>query len=173
MKILQVYNQYRSLFGGEETVVNKTAELVEKNGGEARLVMRSSRGLDESIYGRSRAFLSGIYNPFSFREIEKLLKEFVPDVVHVHNLNPLFSPSVLVRFRRLGFPVVMTVHNHFHTCPTADHLYRGEVCERCVGGREYNCVVRNCRGNVFESLGYAVRSATARVFRLYHRECDD
>ena len=45
MKLLQVYNQYRSLFNGEEAVVELTAELVERHGGTARLMMRSSRDI--------------------------------------------------------------------------------------------------------------------------------
>lgn len=167
MRILQVYNQYRSLFGGEEIVVLKIAELVKKNGGAARLALRSSRGLDRSLGGKAKAFLSGIYNPFSFREIAEILDEFSPDLVHVHNLNPLYSPSILVGLRRVGLPVVMTVHNHFHTCPTADHLHDGVVCERCVGGREIHCLLQNCRGSVFESAAYASRSFIARALRLY------
>ena len=35
MKLLQVYNQYRSLFNGEEAVVDLTASLVEEQGGSA------------------------------------------------------------------------------------------------------------------------------------------
>jgi len=167
MKVLQLYNQYRSLFGGEETVVRLIARLVEKSGGEARLLMRSSRGLDQSFRGRARAFASGIYNPFAYRDVMDYLTSFRPDIAHVHNLYPLFSPSVLVALRRSGVPVVMTVHNHFHTCPRADHLCKGRICERCVGGREYHCALHNCRDNFIESVGYAARSATARKFRLF------
>ena len=167
MKVLQVYNQYRSLFGGEETVVRLIDRLVRSHGGDSRLVMRSSRGLDQSLSGKARAFFSGIYNPYGFAEIADVLDSFEPDIVHVHNLNPLFSPSVLVEFRRRGYPVVMTVHNHAHTCPSLDHLSKGVVCEKCVGGREYHCVLQNCQGRFFVSVGYALRSASARVFRLY------
>ncbi len=167
MKLLQIYNQYRSLFGGEETVVRTISSLVEKNGGEARLLMKSSRGLDETLAGKTRAFVSGIYNPAACREVGRYLSTFQPEVAHVHNLYPLFSPSVLVALQRAGVPIVMTVHNHSHTCPRTDHLCGGRLCERCVGGREYNCVLHNCRRNMMESLGYALRSATARKLRLF------
>jgi glycosyltransferase involved in cell wall biosynthesis len=167
VRLLQVYNQYRSLFGGEETVVRSISEMVENNGGEARLLMRSSRGLDTSIGGKFRAFVSGIYNPFAAREVGRFVDEYRPDVVHVHNLYPLFSPSVLGAIRKRGYPIVMTVHNHFHTCPTADHLHNGKICEKCVGGREYHCTLQNCRGSVFESLAYSARSAVTRKLRLF------
>ena len=167
MKLLQIYNQYRSLFGGEETVVKRIAEIAESNGVETRLLMRSSRGMDSSIRGKTRVFFSGIYNPFARREIARFVAGFRPDVVHVHNLYPLFSPSILGAIRSKGVPVVMTVHNHFHTCPNADHLHDGLICTRCTGGREYYCTLENCRGNLFESMGYSVRSATARRLQLF------
>ena len=70
--------------------------------------------------------------------------------------------------RRAGVPVVASVHNQHLTCPRSDHLYHGELCDRCVGGGEINCVLRNCRDNIFESVAYAARSAFARRSRLFH-----
>ena len=163
MRLLQLFNQYRSLFGGEETVVREIDTLARHSGWDTRLVMRSSRNLDTSLRGKSLAFWSGIYNPLAARQIARVAAHFRPDVAHVHNLYPLFSPSVLVALRRAHVPVVMTVHNHFLTCPRTDHLLRGRICERCVGGREYYCAVKNCRGHLMESLAYAARSFTASV----------
>jgi glycosyltransferase involved in cell wall biosynthesis len=40
-------------------------------------------------------------------------------------------------------------------------------CERCCGGREYWCLLKNCEGSVFKSLGYALRTYVARKARLY------
>ena len=168
MKLLQIYNQYRSLFGGEETVVERTAALVEHNGDQAKLFMRSSRGLDGGIAGKVGAFCSGIYSRASYREITREIEEDRPDVVHAHNLYPLLSPSVLVACRRAGLPVVMSLHNHALTCPNTNHLCHGQLCERCSGGREYWCVLRNCRSNTLESVAYAVRSGVARRWRLFH-----
>lgn len=168
MKLLQIYNQYRSLFNGEEMVVNQTAQLIEKGGGQASLLMRSSRDIQTGLSGKMSAFWNGIYSRDAYKEMQRVLQEERPDIVHVHNLYPLFSPSILVACRRAGVPVVMSVHNQQLTCPTSDHLNRGEVCERCIGGREYNCVLQNCRSNIFESIGYATRSVFARKRRLFH-----
>ena len=168
MKLLQIYNQYRSLFNGEEAVVQLTAELVEKHGGSARLLTRSSRDIGKSFAARTRAFFSGIYSREAYHSMEQLLAEDRPDIVHAHNLYPLFSPSVLAACRRANVPVVMSIHNQQMTCPRADHLYRGSICDKCVGGGEYNCVLQNCRENVFESVAYAARAAFARKMRLFH-----
>lgn len=169
MKLLQIYNQYRSLFNGEETVVFRTAELVEQHGHTARLLMRSSRTIGNGWGGRFHAFFSGIYNMRAAAEVTRVLREYQPDIVHAHNLYPLFSPSVLAACRRVGTPVVLSLHNQNLTCPRSDHLYRGKICEKCFGGREYHCVLQNCRENIFESIGYATRAAVARKLRLFER----
>lgn len=166
MKLLQVYNDYRS-FGGEAGVVQMIAELVERSGGSAQLWTRSSKEIDRSLVGKVRAFASGIYNFSAARQFRRMLSADRPDLVHVHNLYPLFSPSVLVAARRMGLPVVMTSHNYLLTCPIVNHLHQGRVCEKCFGGREYHCVRQNCRDNRLESLAYALRSFTARKFNLF------
>lgn len=168
MKLLQVYNQYRSLFNGEEAVVRQTAAMLERHGGQAQLLMRSSREIEGTFAGKSRAFWSGIYSRSAYREMEQILAQDRPDVVHVHNLYPLLSPSILVACRRAQVPVVMSIHNQQMTCPRSDHLYQGKICERCRGGHEYHCVLRNCRDNLLESVAYAVRSAVARKMRFFH-----
>ena len=168
MKLLQVYNDYRTFCGGEAGVVRMIAATVEKHGGQARLLTRTSKGLDESLGAKARAVVSGIYNRTAYREMMQTLSAERPDVVHVHNLYPWFSPSVLVACRRAGVPVVMTNHNYRLTCPIVNHLHKGRVCDKCLGGREYWCVLKNCRGNLGESLAYAVRSFTARKLRFFH-----
>ncbi|HEX4147933.1 MAG TPA: glycosyltransferase, partial [Pirellulales bacterium] len=166
MKLLQVYNDYRS-FGGEAGVVSMIADLVERHGGQARLWTRSSKDIESSPAGKIRAFASGIYNFSAARQMREILESDRPDVVHVHNLYPLISPSVLVAAHRAGVPVVMTSHNYMLTCPVVNHLHGGRVCEKCFGGREHWCVLQNCRDNRLESAAYALRSFTARKLGLF------
>lgn len=168
IKVYQIYNQQRSMFGGEENVINMIASLVSKNGGESKLIMKTSRGIEKSFIKKFCAFWGGIYNYPAYIEMRNLLKKDPPDVVHAHGVYPLFSPSVLVACREVNVPVVMTVHSHILTCPTWYHLCHGKICEQCVGGHEYQCILNNCRENILESLGYALRSIVARKFRLFH-----
>jgi glycosyltransferase involved in cell wall biosynthesis len=168
VKVLQIYNEQRSRFGGEPTVIEATMRVLEQNGHEVRLVMKSSRDLENSILKRINAFWGGIYNIRAYREMRALVERDRPDVVHVHSVYPMFSPSILVACRRMNAPVVMTVHSHNLTCPAWYHLYKGRVCEDCVGGHEYRCVIKNCRSNYLESAAYALRSSVARNTRLFH-----
>lgn len=88
--------------------------------------------------------------------------------MHIHNLYPLISPSILPVCKAFGVPVVMTVHNFRLVCPNGLLLSRGAICHRCLGGREYWCVLRNCENSFFKSTGYALRTAAARMLRRYY-----
>jgi glycosyltransferase involved in cell wall biosynthesis len=166
MRVCIVHNSYARP-SGEEVVVDNTRRLLEDRGHQVRALQRSSAEIEHMRLGRVRAFFSGIYSRSSRRAMRRLLDEQRPDVVHVHNLYPFISPSVLVECRRAGVPVLMTVHNHRLVCPNGLHFSHGEICERCLGGREYWCLLRNCTGNLIKSVGYALRNAIARKRRLF------
>jgi glycosyltransferase involved in cell wall biosynthesis len=165
VKILMIYNEYRSDRGGEDKVVENMVSLFEKKNIAVRLVRRSSKNL--GFLEKCRASVKGIYNIEAYRTVSRLVAKECPDVVHVHNLYPLFSPSVLVACRDAGMPVVMTVHNYGLTCPHWSHYRNGEICELCAKGNVMWCVLKNCQGNILESAGYAVRSGVAMHFNLF------
>ncbi len=166
MRVCIVHNSYARP-SGEEVSVQRLRALLEERGNDVTMLWRSSAEIERMRLGRVRAFVSGIYSRSSRRAMRRLLDEQRPDVVHVNNLYPLISPWVLVECRRVGVPVVMSVRNHRLVCPNGLHLSRGQLCERCLGGREYWCVLRNCTGNLLKSAGYALRSTVARMWRLF------
>ncbi len=172
LRILQLYNQYRSEIGGEENVVRSTAAIIEKAGGRAQLYQQSSRGLDAGLAGKFRAFASGVYSSSARREVAKLLSDNRFDVVHAHNLYPLLSPSVLIACREANVPVVLSLHNYMLTCPTTHHLSHGKICEQCTAGRVLPCVLNDCRENRLESVAYALRSKVAHWRRHFRDNVD-
>ena len=138
-----------------------------EHGHQVRCYTRSSVELEAMRFGKARAFFSGFHNPASVREVKKVVEEFMPDVVHVHNLYPLISPAILPHIRKFGVPVVMTVHNYRLLCPNGLFYNRTGICEECAGGKEWNCVRFNCEESLPKSIGYAFRNAWARVARYY------
>ena len=168
MKVLIVHNEYGA-YSGEEAAVDALRSVLTERGHEAFLYTRGSREIESMRLGKTRAFLCGIYNPVSRRAMRGAIAEHRPDVIHIHNLFPFISPSILPECRKAGVPVVMTVHNYRLICPSGLHLRNGEACTECRGGREYRCVFRNCESDFFKSLGYALRGLAARLLGLYRR----
>ena len=124
MKICIVHNEYGK-FSGEEAVVQSLFQLLSGHGHDVSLFSRRSAEIEKMPFGELQAFFSGIYNISSKRAMRRELENHRPDIVHVHNVFPLLSPSVLGECRLAGVPVVMTVHNYRLVCPGGLHVMRG------------------------------------------------
>src|SRR5438105_7220189 len=166
MRFLMIHNEYGAP-SGEEIQFYLINRLLRENGHEVKLFTRSSAEIPAMPLGRLRAFCGGIYNPWSRRRVAELLRSFRPDAVLLKNLYPFISPAILPICRKAGVPVIMFVANYRLMCPNGLHMSHGKTCEKCLGGREYNCVLNNCEGSLVKSTGYAIRNAVARVAGFY------
>jgi glycosyltransferase involved in cell wall biosynthesis len=165
MRVLFVHNDYGK-WSGEEASAEALAKLLTDHGHQVSWFRRSSRDLYSSLNSKANAFLAGIHNPFAARDIAHMLDEVGPDIVQVQNLYPLLSPSILGPIRKRGIPIVMRCPNYRLFCPNGRNFTKGHVCERCTSwGRELWCVLNNCEGNFFKSMGYSLRNAWARLTR--------
>jgi glycosyltransferase involved in cell wall biosynthesis len=167
MKVLIAYNRYRQRVHGEEVVVRQTTELLHQKGIEVVSFVRTSEGLEDSPLSRIAAGIASFYNPFSRRQFATALRKEQPDVVHVHNIYPWLSPSILSAASAKGVPVVMTIHHYGLTCPVLTHFRAGSICTDCQTNGSIMAVKRNCRNSIFESGLYAARHALAQRLRLF------
>ncbi|MDR0510498.1 MAG: glycosyltransferase family 4 protein [Rikenellaceae bacterium] len=171
MRILLIHNDY-ARFGGEEVVVALQRRLLEEAGCEVAVMRRSSAEL-QGWRGQLRGLFSAFYSRSAVREVRRTVRDFRPDAAIVHNLFPLISPAVLPVLRRAGVRVAMTVHNFRLVCPNGLLFNRGRICERCASGwREFNCLLHNCCGSPYKSLGYALHSLWARASGCYVRNVE-
>ncbi len=160
-RVLLIHNEY-AVRGGEEFLAATIKGILESRGHETIEYRRHSGELQRGILGASKGFLSGIHSTRACRDVDRILDSFCPDFVHIQNLYPLISPAILPLFRKAGVPVVMNIQNFRLACPNGLHYSHGEICTRCLGGREYWCVLRNCEQSMLKSTGYALRNAVAR-----------
>lgn len=133
MRILQVSNKYQNP-GGEDVVVEDEYKTLTKHGHEVHQWIVHNSVLNEvGTAGKLKIALKSIWSPESQKQIAKLIGEFKPDVVHVHNTMPLISASIYQACHRENVAVVQTLHNYRFVCPGSP-LYRdGHVCEDCLG----------------------------------------
>jgi glycosyltransferase involved in cell wall biosynthesis len=111
-------------------------------------------GPDDSP-GALRALRDGakfLYHVEARRRAGEMVRDFVPDVVHVHNLFHHLSPAVLPALRSQGARVVMTLHDYKLICPNYTLYTQGGVCTACRGGRFSMAVRKRCvRDSILKS----------------------
>lgn len=166
MRVCIVHNEYGRL-SGEEIMVSSIVKLLHKHGHEVHCYFRGSQEINNSPSRKVKAFFSGIYSLSSRKQMRKIIEEYRPDVVQVQNVYPLISPSILIEAGKHKIPVVMRCANYRLACPNGLFMTKGQICEKCSGGREWWCFLKNCERNYFKSLGYALRNYVARKKKYF------
>ncbi|MDR3773942.1 MAG: glycosyltransferase family 4 protein [Terracidiphilus sp.] len=131
MRVLVLHNRYQ-FSGGEDVVVRQETEMLRASGVEVCLHQVDN----DSIIGMRQEIGAAIGAFYSYRmraEVSELVKQFRPNVMHVHNFMPRLTPSVYDAGRGQGCAVVQTLHNYRFLCANAVLLRNGRPCQDCVG----------------------------------------
>lgn len=133
MKVVVAHNRYREAQpSGENVVVDQEIAQLAAAGVEVLPFLRSSDEIPAmSAAGKALLPISPVYAPAARRDLDRLLTERRPDVVHLHNPYPLVSPWIVRTAHRHGVPVVHTVHNYRQVCMSALYFRDGHVCHDC------------------------------------------
>lgn len=120
------------------------------------------------LRGRAAAAARMIWSTSARDGLRRVLADFRPDVVHLHNVYHQLSPSVVAACRDAGVPCVMTLHDYKLACPSYQMLDRGEPCDACVTGGPLQAARRSCKdGSRSASTLLAVESWLHRKLRAY------
>jgi len=164
--VLIVHNYYQ-IPGGEDTVVANEKKLLEDHGHKVILYTRHNKEIKGKLGKLTSAFTT-IYNPRTYREIKRIIKEQNVDIVHVHNTLNLISPAVYYAGVKKGVPVVQTIHNFRLLCPGHAFYRDGHICEDCVS-KGLGCAVKHgCyRGSKAQTLICVVSTLLHRWTGIY------
>lgn len=130
MKIVLAHNHYLQS-GGEDMAFAAEASLLERYGHTVVAYRDDNQRIDLS--SRPAIAFGSIWSRFSYLKFLEALHDAKPDVAHFHNTFPLISPSPYFASRRIGVPVVQTLHNYRLLCPSATFFRDGHPCEDCLG----------------------------------------
>lgn len=158
MKILLVTAGYLpDGLGGVELSLARFAAWAQAQGHELLVFRRLDRPEDDEFtlhesevdgipvvgvnyrFGDATTFQHLVENPTIRRRYEGVLREFAPDVVHVHHLTCL-TTEIVDASQEAGVPVVLSLHDYWMGCPRgqrimADLSYCPEIevdrCTRC------------------------------------------
>lgn len=158
MRVLLV-NKFYYPRGGDCMVVINTERLLREQGHEVAVyAMQYPQNMDcatAPYFAREVQFAGGISNKVyalkrtlgmgdiasSFR---KMLDDFKPDVVHLHNIHSYLSPVVARVAHEHGCQVVWTMHDYKLMCPAYTCRRGDSSCEECVTGNKTGVVKHRC-----------------------------
>lgn len=159
MRILLLHNRYRAV-GGEERAVANLRAMLERHGHAVALLERDSAGSARAT--AARALVGGGIDPTA---VTRAVDEYDAEIVHAHNVHPLFGWRALAAARSAGAGVVLHLHNLRLFCAIGIAFRDGRPCYACRGRNTLPGVVHRCRGSLAESLTYAT-GLTAQQPRL-------
>jgi len=158
MKVLLVHNRYQQR-GGEDAVVDAEACMLSRRGVQVQQFQADNDAIQGSL-AKIRTATSQFSGSTNMRQqIVNALKEFRPDVVHVHNWFPTISASIFRQCKAAGIPVVHTIHNYRLLCVGATLFRDGKVCEDCIGstfrtpGIRHKCYRGSAMGSAAATAG--------------------
>jgi glycosyltransferase involved in cell wall biosynthesis len=161
MRILLV-NKFYYHRGGDCTAVFSLEQLLKDKGHETA-VFSVKHPLNEpsphesyfpgtvgfttpGISGKMSAAIRIFHSREVARKFKRLLSDFKPDVVHLHNVHSYISPLVARIAHRKGLRVIWTLHDYKLLCPSYSCLRDGKPCELCYADKR-NVVKYSCMKN--------------------------
>lgn len=148
-KILLV-NKFYYPRGGDCVVMMNTENLLLSAGYEVAVFAMQYPQTVDSPYkkyfasevdfgGGMGAKIKGVKRTLGMGDIEasfmKLLDDFQPDVVHLHNIHSYLSPVLAKIAHKRGIRVVWTLHDYKLLCPAYTCMRGGHPCEICYSDK--------------------------------------
>lgn len=184
-------NNFFTDFGGAEKVMFRTAELLQEKGDKVHFFCTDRKPYTIENYEYTKYFteyinfsnfsaikkLTTLPKSFYNREAEKnlnlLLKEIKPDVVHNNCLIYNLTPSVLNTCAKHDLPIVMTMHDCGLLCPAITFIKKNRsYCNThdCITGNTIHCITNNCfQNNFFKSIIAAMEFKYRQFHKLYDK----
>ncbi len=187
MKIAHI-NKFFCAVGGAEKIMLHEAQLLQERGHEVYFFASDRQPYFIEDYQYASYFSK--YTPYSKlpaaqavmnipklvydvdtqKKLDCFLKEFKPDIVHMHEFFYNLTPSIIKACKQNNTPVIMTLHTARLVCPTGKVMLKGKsLCDEvyCAKGNSLHCIVNNCfEGNFKHSAIYAAEFAARKVHKL-------
>jgi glycosyltransferase involved in cell wall biosynthesis len=144
LHIVMFHNRYQYA-GGEDAATKADAELLREYGHEVTLIeVHNDIIKTYSRFDKLKLFVETAWNFKVYREMRSQFQKLKPDLVHVQNFFPLFSPSIHAAARSLKIPTVQHLHNFRLGCLNGYLFREGKICEACVGRNPWRGVGYGC-----------------------------
>lgn len=89
----------------------------------------------------------------------KILNDYKPDIVHLHNIHSYLSPVLAQLAKKRGCRVVWTLHDYKLVCPSYACLLNEKPCEKCIGRGKLHVLKNRCMKGSFAASAMAYLEA--------------
>lgn len=121
-----------------------------------------------SISAGIKVVMKSIYSLEAQENIERLLNDVKIDFAHINVIHHYITPTILKILKKRGIPIIWTLHEYTPICPDSIFVSHGKVCERCFGGKFYNCITHSCKkGSYLASTVAALENYVHKYLNYY------
>lgn len=104
------------------------------------------------------------------KKLRLLIRDFRPDIAHIHNMYHHLSVSVLAELKKQGIPVVMTAHDYKIISPNYGLFSKGTIDECTKPHRYYRAFVsKSIKNSYIASALCVVEAYLIRALQIYRK----
>lgn len=140
-RVLIVHNYYRWR-GGEDVQVEREIAALERSG--ARVQLFAMKSEEVRMWRAILNGWTGFNNLRVQRAVRRVVDEFRPDVIHIHNTFPFLTPGVIRTLEKSRAQVVITLHNYRVFCANGLCMRGGYQCMLCKTSSFPYGIVHGC-----------------------------
>lgn len=184
MKILLV-NKYHYIKGGSETYYFGLADILQRCGHEVIFfAMQDEQNVpcaqeehfvsnvdfngNTSVFQKMKGAGRVLYSFEAQKKITDLIVKEKPDIVHINLVHRHLTLSIVRAIRKLGVPIVYTVHDLNAVCPNHEMLSQGCICEKCLHGHFGSCIRQRCiKKSLLKSILGALEAMNYKRMKIY------
>lgn len=190
MKILQIHkycSQKRG--GGSVTAFFETVNLLKRKGHEVQVFsMKDQENQEEfpsenfakhfdfyqkvGFWKKIKLAIRSIYNFEAQKSLEKFLKDFQPEVAHIHNIYHYLTPSIFFTLKKHRIPMVLKLSDYKLICPNYKLFNKGKICQKCQGRKYYHCFLNCCLKKSFAVSFLAMIEAYVHALLASYQKID-
>lgn len=131
MRVL-FFNEFTSQKGGVDIVVNDQIKALTKSGIQTKLFRyNNSDFLSENFFNKLIIYSKSVYGSFQIKEIQELINDFQPDIIHIHNTYQIYRFPFWNYLDIGSAKIVLQLHNFYPFCLNSFFFRKDENCQLC------------------------------------------
>lgn len=119
-----------------------------------------------------KVVMKSIYSHEAINKLAKLLEDVKIDFVHINVIHHYITPAILKILKQKNIPIIWTLHEYTPICPDSIFVSHEEICERCFGGKFYNCITHSCKKGSYLASTVAALENYVHKYLNYYRYVD-